>query len=336
MPIYSGVGDHAPAHQPPSCHSLSTPGRPRPVLSLILRRSNASYLPPSGQTGREFEPSSFSRQDSFSQSAHLTWSIPSHSARKALKIRPGFTPAEDVQKYRSTGAKDAARLKGYVPGASTSSSSTYQAPPELSSDSAFPALGGGMTKAQKKNLARRNKKKEEKEEDARNWDSEEDDMVEVEEGKLEVNPKVEPKPPKSALSGIQSTLQSLRIDEPTSSSSLNSPTIKSTTETTTTSSPRLSTKPTVRPGGGLFRDLPIKSKDQPASSSSVLPSQPPETQSVPASNPKSQPSKTTSTLTGQPRTRPEVRVRPGGGLQGLHGLVRQMAAEGEGQRGTKR
>jgi hypothetical protein len=204
-----------------------------------------------------------------------------------------------------------------------------------------------MTKAQKKNMARRNKKNADKEEEeARNWDSDDEEdgkdtgAKPVEEDKVlkQSLPVEQKKAPKSALSGIQSTLQSLRIDEP-SSVTAGSPTSQTSTkksaETVDIVSSQ-STKPSVRPGGGLFRDLPIKSKDQPsaatATASPSLPSQPPETQ--PPSEPKPQGTKTPPA--GQPRTRPEVRVRPGGGLQGLQGLVRQIAAESEGRQGGRR
>jgi partner of Y14 and mago protein len=91
--------------------------------------------------------------------------------RKELKVRPGFTPEEDKARYRTTGARESSRLRGYVPGATSQSSTSYQAP-DLASQGQFPSL----TAAQKKNQKRRDKKKLEKEqEDARNWDSDEEE-----------------------------------------------------------------------------------------------------------------------------------------------------------------
>lgn len=96
------------------------------------------------------------------------------STRKELRIRPGFTPEEDVAKYRSSGKRESERLKGFVPGATSASSATYV--------SDFPSLGGPsssstLSKAQKKNLARSNKRAEAQADAAQEdswWDDDEE------------------------------------------------------------------------------------------------------------------------------------------------------------------
>ncbi|KAM0752499.1 hypothetical protein T439DRAFT_379548 [Meredithblackwellia eburnea MCA 4105] len=76
---------------------------------------------------------------------------PDGTFRKEIKIRPGFTPEEDVKRYRSQRmADDEARAstKGRIPGLAPAAA--VQA-----------ALNGmGMSKAQKKNAKRKEKRKE--------------------------------------------------------------------------------------------------------------------------------------------------------------------------------
>jgi hypothetical protein len=211
-----------------------------------------------------------------------------------------------------------------------------------------------LTKAQKKNLARKNKRADEK--NARNWDSDEDEegqskqpgassvasgaeankdgaASENEAKPAEVKPQ---KAPKSALGAIQSTLQSLRLADPHIAESPSTTALPSSTapapSAEAATAPAIESsisKPSIRPGGGVLRDLPIKSRDQPTpASKESLPSQPPEAQPAPTSerSAPSQPSR---------RIRQEVKVRPGGGLQGLQGLVKQIAAE-QGQPAKRR
>ncbi|KAI5474840.1 hypothetical protein MNV49_002344 [Pseudohyphozyma bogoriensis] len=77
---------------------------------------------------------------------------PDGSLRKEIKIRPGFTPEEDVVRYRSIRSQEqAAReaVKGRVPGLVPGSG-----------QAAVQAVVAGMSKAQKKNLKRKEKRKE--------------------------------------------------------------------------------------------------------------------------------------------------------------------------------
>lgn len=87
------------------------------------------------------------------------------SVRKERKIRPGFTPQEDVARFRSTRqqAVEARTLpKGHVPG---------WAPP----GAAASATKEQQSKSAKKNEKRREKRKEKRQEAVReNWDSDED------------------------------------------------------------------------------------------------------------------------------------------------------------------
>ncbi|KAL8276105.1 hypothetical protein RQP46_011487 [Phenoliferia psychrophenolica] len=72
---------------------------------------------------------------------------PDGTYRKELKIRPGFTPEEDVTRYRTTRAAEAearAAIKGRVPG--------------LAPNAVAAALTG-MSKAQKKNSRRKEKRR---------------------------------------------------------------------------------------------------------------------------------------------------------------------------------
>ncbi|KAF7313743.1 RNA binding protein [Mycena chlorophos] len=91
---------------------------------------------------------------------------PDGSVRKQLKIRPGFTPQEDVRRFRGTkqAEADARQLpKGHIIG--------WTPPPEKSAEPTKP-----MSKSQKKNAKRRGKKKEDAVAD--NWEDEEGDEEE--------------------------------------------------------------------------------------------------------------------------------------------------------------
>ncbi|GAA6040419.1 hypothetical protein JCM8097_004537 [Rhodosporidiobolus ruineniae] len=111
---------------------------------------------------------------------------PDGSIRKEIKIRPGFTPVEDVLRYRTRGAIEAEQrraVKGAVPGL-TPPAATAQVQAALS----------GMSRAQKKNAKRKEKrhdepaggaagsgdagrsaKKEEEEDVPDSWDADEDE-----------------------------------------------------------------------------------------------------------------------------------------------------------------
>lgn len=126
------------------------------------------------------------------------------SYRKELKIRPGFTPEEDVSRYRTTrAAEQLAReaVKGRIPGLGVGGN-----------NSAVQAALTGMSKAQKKNVKRKEKRKEgepesEDEEGGKakveevvdDWDAEEEEGGEggkgENEGKKEVVVVVAPPPP---------------------------------------------------------------------------------------------------------------------------------------------
>ncbi|KAK4698845.1 partner of Y14 and mago, partial [Phenoliferia sp. Uapishka_3] len=87
---------------------------------------------------------------------------PDGTFRKELKIRPGFTPEEDVTRYRTTRAAEAdarAAVKGRVVG--------------LAPSAVQAAVSGmGMSKAQKKNLKRKEKKREDGAEEVESSDEE--------------------------------------------------------------------------------------------------------------------------------------------------------------------
>lgn len=81
--------------------------------------------------------------------------------RKERKVRPGFTPVEDVGKYRSARQAEHERLRppGYVPGLPLASTSYAGAPMTKPSSSA----NGPLSKSAKKNAARVAKRREAKE-----------------------------------------------------------------------------------------------------------------------------------------------------------------------------
>ncbi|KAI0650002.1 hypothetical protein C8Q79DRAFT_941873 [Trametes meyenii] len=95
---------------------------------------------------------------------------PDGSVRKQLKIRPGYTPQEDVRRFRGTrqAQMDANTLpKGHVIG--------WTPPTQTAVPTASKA---GLSKAQKKNEKRKEKRKEKREEPAKvkdNWDDDEEE-----------------------------------------------------------------------------------------------------------------------------------------------------------------
>ena len=88
--------------------------------------------------------------------------------RKERKIRPGFTPQEDVARFRSTRQQvvDARALpKGHIPG--------WAPPGAVVSEAKDP-----QSKSAKKNEKRREKRKEKRQEVVQeNWDSSEEDAT---------------------------------------------------------------------------------------------------------------------------------------------------------------
>ncbi|KAF8192523.1 hypothetical protein BJ912DRAFT_962251 [Pholiota molesta] len=97
---------------------------------------------------------------------------PDGTVRKQIKIRPGFTPQEDVRRFRGTkqAQMDATALpKGHIIG---------WAPPPKSTAAPSGSEGKALSKSAKKNAKRKEKRDKEKTEtDAvpDNWDDEEEE-----------------------------------------------------------------------------------------------------------------------------------------------------------------
>lgn len=95
---------------------------------------------------------------------------PRNRVRKQIKIRPGYTPQEDVRRFRGTrqAQADVTTLpKGHIIG--------WAPPPQAAA--AAPASKAGLSKAQKKNEKRKEKRKEKRDEDEKvkdNWDDEDE------------------------------------------------------------------------------------------------------------------------------------------------------------------
>ncbi|PIL36754.1 hypothetical protein GSI_00443 [Ganoderma sinense ZZ0214-1] len=95
---------------------------------------------------------------------------PDGSVRKQIKIRPGYTPQEDVRRFRGTRQTQAdatALPKGHIIG--------WTPPPQAAA--VAPASKAGMSKAQKKNEKRKEKRKEKRDEGEKvkdNWDDEDE------------------------------------------------------------------------------------------------------------------------------------------------------------------
>lgn len=90
--------------------------------------------------------------------------------RKQIKIRPGYTPQEDVRRFRGTrqAQADATALpKGHIIGWAL----------QTQTAAVSPASKAGMSKAQKKNEKRKEKRKEKRDEGEKvkeNWDDEDE------------------------------------------------------------------------------------------------------------------------------------------------------------------
>lgn len=101
---------------------------------------------------------------------NLVYTTPRNRVRKQIKIRPGYTPQEDVRRFRGTRQTQAdvnALPKGHIIG--------WAPPPQAAP--AAPASKAGLSKAQKKNEKRKEKRKEKRDEGEKvkdNWDDEDE------------------------------------------------------------------------------------------------------------------------------------------------------------------
>ncbi|KAG8682608.1 hypothetical protein FRC08_014854 [Ceratobasidium sp. 394] len=108
------------------------------------------------------------------------------SVRKELKIRPGFTPQEDVSRFRGSRQQAADRaalpkghIMGWVPPSTETKPKPKVKPGSLAAAAAAAAADtAGLSKSQKKN-AKRAEKRAEKKAEARqvkeNWDDDDED-----------------------------------------------------------------------------------------------------------------------------------------------------------------
>lgn len=251
------------------------------------------------------------------------------SERKVRKIRPGFTPEEDVAKYKSSGRRETERLQGYVPGASSVSSATYLSDFPVISGGA--GSGGGMSKAAKKNFARKEKRaaeKEAKEWDSDDWDADDD----VKAGPAEPATATTASAAsngyamKEAETEIVAGMEKITVEQQggstsTSASPSPSPSLSSSTSTAATKNT------TPRPGGGLFRDLPLK---KPSSSSLNNPPSTASSRSIPGASSSSNGAPPAQRPPPAARERKEVKVRPNqAGLGMLRNIVSTQTAENE-------
>ncbi|KAJ1311365.1 hypothetical protein OPQ81_009858 [Rhizoctonia solani] len=108
------------------------------------------------------------------------------SVRKELKIRPGFTPQEDVGRFRGSRQQAADRsalpkghIVGWVPPSSETKPKPKPKPGSLAAATAAAAADtAGMSKAQKKNAKRSEKRAEKRNQTVvvkENWDDDDDD-----------------------------------------------------------------------------------------------------------------------------------------------------------------
>lgn len=136
------------------------------------------------QTGRtSLHPSSFARRN-------LTPDTTSFCrVRKEIKIRPGFTPQEDVGKFQTTKQKEMearALPKGHIIG--------WVAPSSSATNNITVKPSGTMSKSQKKNEKRKEKKKADiAKKIQENWEDDDED---------EIQP---PSKPKATMEGTNET-----------------------------------------------------------------------------------------------------------------------------------
>jgi len=99
---------------------------------------------------------------------------PDGSTRKEIKIRPGFTPQEDVKRFRGTKQQEMdARVlpKGHIIG---------WTPPPPATNKTADKQSGTMSKSQKKNEKRKEKKKADLAKKIReSWEDDDDDEDEI-------------------------------------------------------------------------------------------------------------------------------------------------------------
>ena len=159
---------------PPSPPSLQCPNQicsqtPRhPASPSTPGRSNASSPNQNVQMARTFHPPFFFHTTG---SSHLQDHMV-HRTRKELKIRPGFTPQEDVTRFRGTKQQEMdtrALPKGHIIGWVAPSSATNNAGGKSS---------GTMSKSQKKNEKKRGKKKADiAKKIQENWEDDDEDEI---------------------------------------------------------------------------------------------------------------------------------------------------------------
>ncbi|KAJ9114696.1 hypothetical protein QFC22_005572 [Naganishia vaughanmartiniae] len=279
------------------------------------------------------------------------------SQRKELRIRDGYVPLEDRVAYKSRGKLEAERLKGFVPGATSATPSTYAIPSGKANDPTQ-----GMSKAQKKNYQRKIKKLEEK--TARNWDSEDDDDDESDDDDDRGAYKAKDPSELNDQFDVHEDSDDAQLDAAIDDIEVPELGVKpefgvgfNKQRDMVKGSSRPETKPSgiARPPrpGGIFRDLGLKPKSSTSTDTLTTPStettrqtsstppNPPATKPVPAppaantTRPSSSQSKRTvpgaaskpSTSSGgkdSPRARPEVKVRPG---HSLAGMMKQLAVQ---------
>lgn len=122
--------------------------------------------------------------------------------RKELKIRPGYTPDEDVKRYRTArGAESEARAatKGAVPGLAPAAAGVQ-------------AALAGMSKAQKKNVKRKEKRKEDEVEEGEKGreDKEDEDVPESWDSDGDEDKEVLPPPPPAPVIEDSKRVKALR------------------------------------------------------------------------------------------------------------------------------
>lgn len=158
-------------HPPPSSH-VQTSSVPRDYAIRHRRRSkNPRTRHPRIETHRWvvrlFIRSSFTRRDLLISDATRF-----RRTRKEIKIRPGFTPQEDVKKFRGTKQQelDARALpQGHIVG---------WVPPSSATNNTAGKSTGTMSKSQKKNEKRKEKKKADiAKKIQENWDDDDEDEI---------------------------------------------------------------------------------------------------------------------------------------------------------------
>lgn len=171
---------------------LSTRRKQQRALSLTRKLSSELFLSPDDLTDRKcITPST-------QLAAHLSFVL--LSVRKQLKVRPGFTPQEDVKRFRGTrqAQMDANALpKGHILGWVAPSSASQPAKP--------------LSKSAKKN-AKRKEKREEKRANATadqpvpdNWEDDDEDDAEPKASGSDATPAPADAPKTGATSPEQTT-----------------------------------------------------------------------------------------------------------------------------------